>query len=77
MGLEFAAFLKYRKVIGEKLILEPGIRAQYYASQSAFSPEPRIGLKYNISDALRFKAAAGLYSQNILSTSKKLERLME
>lgn len=68
---EFAAFLKYRKVIGEKLILEPGIRAQYYASQSAFSPEPRIGLKYNISDALRFKAAAGLYSQNILSTSNE------
>ncbi len=68
---EFAGFLKVRHVFGDKFILEPGFRVQYYASQSSFSPEPRLGLKYNISDDLRFKAAAGLYSQNILSTSNE------
>jgi hypothetical protein len=68
---EFSAFFKFRKVFGEKLIFEPGIRTQFYASQSSFSPEPRLGLKYNVSDALRLKLAAGLYSQNILSTSNE------
>ena len=35
------------------------------------SIEPRLGLKYNITDDLRFKAAAGVYTQNILSTSNE------
>ncbi len=65
---EVSAFLKYRRKIGN-LIIEPSIRVMYYASQTVFSPEPRLGIKYNITDKLRFKGAAGLYSQNILSTS--------
>lgn len=64
----FAVFLMYRKNFGEKLIFEPGIRAQYYSKISAFSPEPRLGLKYNISSNVRMKFATGLYSQNIMST---------
>jgi len=54
-------------------VIEPSIRFMYYASQSAFSPEPRLGLKYNISDKLRFKFAGGFYTQNILSTSNEVD----
>ena len=32
------------------------------------SPEPRLGIKYIVSDVLRLKLATGLYSQNIMST---------
>ncbi len=64
---EIAGFVQYKKTIGD-LIIEPGLRGQYYASQSEFSLEPRIGLKYNITDYLRFKLAGGLYSQNLVST---------
>lgn len=63
-----ALYAIFRKNFGTKLILEPSIRFQYYSSLSKFSPEPRLGLKYNALPALRFKAAAGLYSQNIIST---------
>ncbi len=65
---ELAAFFKYKKV-WEKVVLEPGIRLNYYASLSEFTAEPRLGLKYNISEKLRFKTAAGFYSQNLLSTA--------
>lgn len=65
---ELAAFFKFKKV-WEKFILEPGLRLNYYSSLSEFSPEPRLGFKYNISENIRMKGAAGLYSQNLLSTS--------
>jgi len=64
---ELAGFVKFKKQFG-KLIIEPGIRAQLYASLNNFSFEPRLGLKYNINDQLRFKVAGGLYSQNLIST---------
>lgn len=63
-----AVYVMYRKNFGEKFIFEPGFRAQYYSSIAKLSPEPRIGLKYNISSNVRLKAAAGMYSQNIIST---------
>ncbi|MCB0698924.1 MAG: hypothetical protein KDC11_03715, partial [Chitinophagaceae bacterium] len=61
-------FVMYRKNFAQKLIFEPGFRLQYYSSLDAFTPEPRLGLKYNITPTVRLKAAGGLYSQNILST---------
>lgn len=64
---EISGYVKYKQRIGD-LIIEPGFRVQYYASQSALSAEPRFGLKYNISDNVRFKAAGGMYSQNLIST---------
>jgi hypothetical protein len=69
---ELAGYLKYKQQIGD-LILEPGIRLHYYASQSEMSVEPRFGLKYNISDNLRIKAAGGFYSQNLISTVNELD----
>lgn len=63
-----ALYVMYRKNFGEKFILEPGLRMQYYATVNFVSPEPRLGLKYNITNNVRLKAAAGLYSQNVIST---------
>jgi hypothetical protein len=67
---EFSVFAKYKQIIGN-LIIEPSARLMYYASQSRFRPEPRLGMKYNLSNKLRLKAAGGFYSQNILSTSNE------
>ncbi len=64
---EIAGYFKYRQKVGP-LVFEPSLRMQYYASLGEFSPEPRLGLKYNITNRLRFKAAGGLYSQNLIST---------
>lgn len=63
-----SVYAMWRKNFGEKFIMEPGVRMQYYATLNKFSPEPRIGLKYNATGNLRFKGAAGMYSQNIIST---------
>jgi hypothetical protein len=64
---EISTYGKLRRKFGA-LVIEPGVRLQYYQSLNEVSLEPRLGLKYNISDRLRFKAAGGLYSQNLLST---------
>ncbi|MDI9320200.1 MAG: carboxypeptidase-like regulatory domain-containing protein [Phycisphaerales bacterium] len=61
-----AAFFLFKKNFNQRFILEPSIRLQYYSSLSKFSPEPRINMKFNVNSNLRFKAAAGLYSQNIV-----------
>ncbi len=65
---ELAGFLKYKKIFN-KLIIEPGLRLHYYASLATLSPEPRLGLKWNVSNRFRLKAAAGLYSQNLFSAA--------
>jgi hypothetical protein len=63
---ELGGYLTYRINAG-KFVIEPSVRIQYYSSLSEFSPEPRIGMKYNATNNLRFKAAAGRYSQNLIS----------
>ncbi len=65
---ELAGYLKYKKV-WSKLVIEPGLRLNYYSSLSEFSLEPRFGAKYNITEKLRFKAAAGMYSQNLVAAA--------
>ncbi len=65
---EFGIFFRYKKIINN-LIIDPSVRFQYYASLSEFSPEPRLGLKYNLSDKIRLKAAGGLYAQNLISAN--------
>jgi hypothetical protein len=63
-----AVFVMYRKNFSEKFVFEPGFRVQYYSAIAKLSPEPRLGLKYNVTKNIRLKAAGGLYSQNIIST---------
>ena len=65
---EIAAYTKY-KYTSNKLVIEPGMRLQYYASLSEVSLEPRIGIKYNMFDKIRIKFAGGYYSQNLISAS--------
>ena len=63
-----SAYAKIRKQWGN-LIVEPGLRSNYYASAGKISLEPRFSFKYNISPSLRLKGAAGKYTQNIISTT--------
>lgn len=65
---ELGGYIKYKKTIG-KLLIEPSMRAQWYASLSTFSPEPRLAAKYNVNDNIRIKFAGGLYSQNFISAT--------
>ena len=62
---EFSAYVNYQYTT-KRFIIEPGFRLQRYTL--GFSPEPRLGIKYNATDKLRIKMATGMYSQNILST---------
>ena len=63
---EIGAFFKYKLTWG-KFLIEPSFRLQWYASLSNISPEPRLAVKYNVTDHFRLKLAGGLYSQNLIS----------
>lgn len=63
---EIALYGRYKLTAG-KFLIEPGLRLQWYVSLSEVSLEPRFAMKYNATDATRFKLAAGLYSQNLIS----------
>ncbi len=65
---ELGAYVKYKAQF-DKLILEPSLRIQAYASLSEISPEPRLAIKYNVTDWFRVKAAGGLYSQNLIAAN--------
>ena len=67
---ELSAYLKFRKS-WDRIVIEPSVRFQYYAAVSEPSIEPRLGLKWNITDKFRFKAAGGMYSQNLLATNNE------
>lgn len=63
---EIGAYVKYKKTMGN-FLLEPSFRLQWYASLSTLSLEPRLAMKYNITDQFRVKFAGGFYSQNLIS----------
>ncbi len=65
---EVGLYVKYKKQL-KKLIIEPGLRFQYYSALSNGRFEPRIGVKYKPTEVFRIKAAAGMYSQNIMSAN--------
>ena len=67
---EIGVYAKYKAMLG-KFLLEPSFRLQYYASvaRGGLSPEPRLAAKYNATDWLRLKAAAGMYSQNFVAAT--------
>ncbi|RLD44462.1 MAG: TonB-dependent receptor [Bacteroidetes bacterium] len=77
---ELAGYFSGRFMFGEKkfrkngqtinrFIIVPGLRLHYYASLDNMSFEPRLSMKYNVTPFFRLKAATGLYSQNIISSS--------
>ncbi len=65
---EIGGYYNFRKVT-RRWVFQIGIRGQLYASLATFSPEPRLGLKYNATENLRFKFSGGRYSQNFTSAS--------
>ncbi|HPG72797.1 MAG TPA: TonB-dependent receptor, partial [Bacteroidales bacterium] len=65
---EFGVYTRYKHNFGN-FILEPSFRLHYYATMSEVSPEPRIGMKYNLTESFRLKFAAGLYSQNLVAAN--------
>jgi hypothetical protein len=62
---EIGFYFKYKLTLG-KFLIEPSFRLQWYASLSNLSPEPRLAVKYNVTDNFRIKTAGGLYSQNLI-----------
>ncbi len=65
---EIGGFIRSKIVLG-KILLEPSVRIHYYASLREFSPEPRLGMKYNVADKFRIKFAGGIYTQNLMSAT--------
>ena len=65
---ELAGYAKYKMTLG-KLLIEPSFRLHYYASLGEASPEPRLGIKYNLSDIFRIKFSGGVYSQNLIAAN--------
>ena len=63
---ELGGYVKYKKTINN-FLLEPSLRLHWYASLSQMSLEPRLAMKYNVTDAFRIKFAGGFYSQNLIS----------
>ncbi|WP_158276122.1 TonB-dependent receptor [Brumimicrobium oceani] len=65
---ELSAYLNYKLVKG-RWVFNPGIRLQAYPSIPAVIPEPRLGIKVNATEKLRFKMSGGFYSQNFTSAA--------
>jgi hypothetical protein len=65
---EFSTYVDYKLVRG-LFVIQPSFRLQYYASLSNVSPEPRLGIKFNATENLRFKFAGGFYSQNFIAAN--------
>ncbi len=71
---EIGGYLKYKWISKhKKLLIEPSMRIQYYASLAEFSPEPRLSFKWNVTHKIRFKFAGGMYSQNLIATNTDRE----
>ncbi|MCB0793648.1 MAG: TonB-dependent receptor [Flavobacteriales bacterium] len=65
---ELAAYVRFKKTLG-RVIIDPGLHVHYYASLAVINLEPRLGLKWNVSDNFRFKLSAGRYSQNLVAAN--------
>lgn len=65
---EFAGYVDYKHV-GVRLLLQPSVRFHSYTSLGETVIEPRLGLKYNLTEDLRLKSSAGLFSQNLIAVS--------
>lgn len=68
VSTELAGYLNYKLKVGD-WVFDPGFRAHYYATPAVLSPEPRLGIKWNITEGFRFKGAVGRYSQNLIASN--------
>lgn len=65
---EFAGYVRYRMNRG-RFVFDPSFRLHYYASLNNVSPEPRLGIKFNVVENFRLKASGGMYSQNLIAAN--------
>jgi hypothetical protein len=65
---ELSGYINYKLVKG-RWVFNPGLRIQSYPSIPAVVPEPRLGVKVNATEKLRFKMSGGYYSQNFTSAA--------
>ncbi|MCF8256806.1 MAG: TonB-dependent receptor [Flavobacteriales bacterium] len=66
---DFGVYVKYKWNFKERILVEPSFRLHYYASLGVASPEPRLGIKVNITKWLRVKYAFGLFAQNMIAAN--------
>lgn len=64
---DIGAFISFKGFLG-KLLYEPSVRLSYYVSLDEMLLEPKLSLKYNLTNKFRFKAAGGMYSQSFIDT---------
>ena len=64
---DIGLYMIFKGFLGN-FLYEPSMRVSYYASASEVVFEPRLSLKYNITDCFRLKAAVGKYSQSFIDT---------
>lgn len=64
---DLAAYATYKMARG-KWLIDPGIRYTYYSSLGTSRLEPRLAMKFNMTDNFRLKMAGGMYSQIFLDT---------
>jgi len=65
---ELSGYVNYRLVAG-LWVINPGIRVQSYPGHAAVIPEPRLALKYNLTENVRLSLSGGYYSQNFTSAT--------
>jgi hypothetical protein len=57
------------RIVRNRWVIQPSLRAQIYASLGTISLEPRLGAKFNASEKVRLKLSGGRFSQNFTSAS--------
>ncbi len=65
---ELGFYSNYR-LVRNRWVVQPSIRIQVYASLATVSPEPRIAIKYIVTEKFRLKGSGGRFSQNFTSAS--------
>ena len=65
---DFAAYIDYN-FSKNRFVFNPGFRFQNYTSLGENRFEPRLSIKYNLTEKVRFKALGGTFSQNLISTN--------
>ncbi|MEC8537453.1 MAG: TonB-dependent receptor [Bacteroidota bacterium] len=65
---DFAAYIDYN-FSKNRFVFNPGFRFQNYTSLGENRFEPRLSIKYNLTEKVRFKASGGTFSQNLISTN--------
>ena len=65
---DFAAYIDYN-FSKNRFVFNPGFRFQNYTSLGENRFEPRLSIKYNLTEKARLKASGGTFSQNLISTN--------